>query len=164
MGNEYRLQVEKLGFYYNKEYGYHRHVKFDKELYLKLIENPSIYFKFEGISLKRKHLHKTDLQTFKTFEEAYHQLMIELMELQIQTIRNAIGNSEIKTIYIDGGFTDNDVFMKLMSCHFSSFKVLSSHSPLGSALGAAMVISNKKVNPKFLKENYQMKKLVPLLL
>jgi sugar (pentulose or hexulose) kinase len=164
MGNEYRLQVEKLGFYYNKEYGYHRNIKFDKEVYLKLIENPSIYFKFEGISLKRKHLHKTDLQTFKTFEEAYHQLMIELMELQIQTIRNAIGNSEIRTIFIDGGFTDNDVFMKLMSCHFRSFKVLSSHSPLGSALGAAMVISNKKVNPKFLKENYQMKKLMPLLL
>ena len=89
--------------------------------------------------------------------------MIELMELQIQTIRNAIGNSEIRTIYIDGGFTDNDVFMKLMSFNFSEFKVLSSQSPLGSALGAAMVISNKKLNPKFLKENYRMKKLVPLL-
>ena len=164
MGKEYRLQIEKLGRYYNKEYGYHRSIKFNKELYLKLIENSSIYFKFEGISLKRKHLHKTDLQTFKTFEEAYHQLMIELMELQIQTIRKAIGNSEIKTIYIDGGFTDNDVFMKLMSCNFSEFKVLSSQSPLGSALGAAMVISNKKVNPKFLKENYRMKKLIPLLL
>jgi len=164
MGKEYQLQVEKLGNYYNKEYGYHRSIKFDKELYLKLIENPSIYFKFEGISLKRKHIDKTYLASFKTFEEAYHQLMIELMELQIQTIHNAIGNTEIKTIYIDGGFTDNDVFMKLMSHNFSEFKVLSSQSPLGSALGAAMVISNKKVNPKFLKENYHMKKLMPLLL
>ena len=164
MGNEYRLQVEKLGNYYKKEYGYHREVKFDKDLYLKLIEKPSIYFKFEGISLKRKQLHKTDLQPFKTFEEAYHQLMIELMELQIHTIQKAIGNSEIGKIYIDGGFTDNDVFMKLMSHHFSDFKVLSTHSPLGSALGAAMVISNKKVTSKFLKENYRMKKLMPLLL
>ena len=86
------------------------------------------------------------------------------MELQIQTIRKAIGNSEIKTIYIDGGFTDNDVFMKLMSHHFNEFKVLSTQSPLGSALGAAMVISNKKVKASFLKENYRMKKLVPLLL
>ncbi|MBZ9630077.1 carbohydrate kinase [Salegentibacter sp. LM13S] len=164
MGNEYRLQVEKLGEYYKKEYGYHRNVKFDKDLYLKLIEKPSIYFKFEGISLQRKKINKTDLESFKTFEEAFHQLMIELMELQIQTIRKAIGNSEIKTIYIDGGFTDNDVFMKLMSHHFSEFKVLSTQSPLGSALGAAMVISNKKVKASFLKENYRMKKLVPLLL
>ncbi|PKD17721.1 carbohydrate kinase [Salegentibacter salinarum] len=164
MGNEYRLQVEKLGEYYGKEYGYHREIKFNKNLYLKLIENPSIYFKFEGISLQRKKLHKTDLEPFQTFEEAFHQLMIELMELQIQTIRKAIGNSEIKTIYIDGGFTDNDVFMKLMSHHFSEFKVLATQSPLGSALGAAMVISNKKVKTSFLKENYRMKKLVPLLL
>ncbi|MBW2962548.1 FGGY-family carbohydrate kinase [Mesonia aestuariivivens] len=164
MGNEYRIQVEKLGEYYGKEYGYHREVKFDQELYIRLIEKPSIYFKFEGISLQRKELHQTDLKPFPTFEKAYHQLMIELMELQIHTIKNAIGNSPIYKIYIDGGFTDNDVFMKLMAHHFSEFKVLSTHSPLGSALGAAMVISNKKVDAKFLKENYRMKKLVPLLL
>lgn len=164
MGNEYRIQVEKLSQSYKKEYGYHRSVKFNLDLYLKLIQKPSIYFKFEGISLKRKQLHKTDLVSFNTFEEAYHQLMIELMELQIHTIRKAIGSSDIKTIYIDGGFTDNDVFMKLISHHFSKFTVLSTESPLGSALGAAMVISNKKVKSKFLKENYRMKKLTPLLL
>lgn len=162
MGNEYRLQVEKLCEYYKKEYGYHREVKFDQNIYLTLIEKPAVYFKFEGISLK--HLpEKTNLETFDTFEQAYHQLLIELMELQIDTIKKAIGNSKIKKIFIDGGFTDNDVFMKLMSHHFSSFKVLSTHSPLGSALGAAMVISDKQITSQFLKENYRMKKLVPLL-
>jgi len=161
MGNEYRLQVEKLTDYYEKEYGYHREVQFNRDIYLKLIEKPKVYFKFEGISLQRLP-HETELEPFATFEEAYHQLMIELMELQIDTISNAIGNSDIKTIYIDGGFTDNDVFMKLMSHHFSSYKVLSTQSPLGSALGAAMVISDKQVTSKFLKENYRMKKLVPL--
>ena len=161
MGNEYRLQVEKLTDYYKKEYGYHLEVQFNKDIYLKLIEKPKVYFKFEGISLQRLP-QETDLEHFATFEEAYHQLMIELMELQIDTISNAIGNSEIRTIYIDGGFTDNDVFMKLMSHHFSNFKVLSTQSPLGSALGAAMVISDKQVTSKFLKENYRMKKLVPL--
>ena len=164
MGNEYRLQVEKLGDYYQKEYGYHRDVKFNKDLYLKLIKNPSIYFKFEGISLQRKKLKETDLESFNSFEEAFHQLMIELMELQLQTIRKAIGNSDIKKIYIDGGFTDNDVFMKMMSHHFSEFEILSTQSPLGSALGAAMVISDKKVKDSFLKENYRMKKLIPLLI
>ncbi len=48
--------------------------------------------------------------------------MIELMDLQIHTITNAVGNSEIKNIYIDGGFTDNDVFMKLMSHHFQHYQ------------------------------------------
>jgi L-fuculokinase len=162
MGNEYRLQVEKLCEYYHKEYGYHREVKFDQNMYLSLIEKPSVYFKFEGISLQRLP-QKTELEQFETFEIAYHQLMIELMELQVDTIIKAIGNSNIKKIYIDGGFTDNDVFMKILSHHFYSFKILSTHSPLGSALGAAMVISDKKITSRFLKENYRMKKLVPLL-
>jgi L-fuculokinase len=161
MGNEYRLQVENLSAYYKKEYGYHREVQFNQDIYLKLMQNPAMYFKFEGIALQRLP-QETALEPFDTFEEAYHQLMIELMELQIDTINNAIGNSDIKTIYIDGGFTDNDVFMKLMSHHFSNFKILSTQSPLGSALGAAMVISDKKVTNSFLKENYRMKKLVPL--
>lgn len=164
MGNEYRIQVEKLSKYYGKEYGYHQEVKFDEELYLRLIDKPAVYFRFEGISLQRKILQETDLKPFATFEEAYHQLMIELMELQQSTIKNAIGNTEIKKMYIDGGFTDNDVFMKLMAHHFKDFKILSTQSPLGSALGAAMVISKNKVDSKFLKKNYRMKKLMPLLL
>ncbi|WP_051200146.1 FGGY family carbohydrate kinase, partial [Flavobacterium subsaxonicum] len=51
MGNEYRLQVEKLTDYYEKEYGYHREVRFDQDIYLKLMEKPAVYFKFEGIAL-----------------------------------------------------------------------------------------------------------------
>ncbi|MFP5438264.1 MAG: FGGY-family carbohydrate kinase [Bacteroidia bacterium] len=161
MGNEYRLQVEQLNEYFGKEYGYHHNIAFDADIYLNLVKKPAVYFQFGGLSLQKRE-GDTDLSVFGTFEEAYHQLMIELMEQQVSTITNAIGDSDINSIYIDGGFTDNDVFMKLMSHHFSNFKVLSTQSPLGSALGAAMVISDKKVTNKFLKENYAMKKLVPL--
>ncbi len=165
MGNEYRIQVEELCKYYGKEYGYHRSVKFNKEIYLKLISNSGIYFKFKEITLKRKQIYNTDFEHFESIEEAFHQLMIELMKLQVQTIKTAIGNNtDIKQIYIDGGFTDNDVFVKLMAYHFQDYKIRTSKSPLGSALGAAMVISNKKLSSKFLKENYKLKKLTPLLL
>ncbi len=164
MGNEYRIQIEELSKFYHKEYGAHRNIKFDKGIYLKLISNPGIYFKFKGITLKRKQINKTDLEHFESFEEAFHQLMIELMDMQVQTIKKAIGNNKlIKLIYIDGGFTDNDVFVKLIAHHFQEYKIRTTKSPLGSALGAAMIISNKKLNANFLKENYKMKKLTPLL-
>ncbi len=127
------------------------------------MKHQAVYFRFEGIALKRKMISETDLNSFATFEEAYHQLMIELMDLQIHTIKNAIGNSEINTIYIDGGFTDNDVFMKLMSHHFQDYSVMSTHSPLGSALGASMVISNKEIDETFLQQHYQMNLLQPLI-
>ena len=165
MGNEYRIQVEKLCKIYGKEYGFHKAVKFDKEIYKRLISNSGIYFKFEGITLKRKQILKTDLQSFPTFKEAFHQLMIELMELQVQTIKMAIGtNKNIKQIYIDGGFTDNDVYVKLMAHHFKDYKIRTSTSSLGTALGAAMVVTNKRIKSNFLKENYKLEKLPPLLL
>lgn len=162
MGNEYKIQVRKLGEYYDKEYGYHRSVKFDQELYLKLIKEPSIHFKFEGIRLERKQLEQTNLTPFKTFEAAFHQLMIELIELQVKVIKMAIGDTKISKIYIDGGFTDNDIFIKLIAALFKDFRIRTTVSPLGSALGAAMVISNKKLNKNFLKEHYKMNKLTPL--
>lgn len=162
MGNEYKIQVKKLTTYYDKEYGYHRAVAFDKGLYLQLVKNPMVHFKFEGIDKKRDQPCTTDLKPFKTFEEAYHQLMIELMELQVNSVQMAIGTTSIKRIYIDGGFIDNDIFVKLMGHHFKEYSVRTTTSPLGSALGAAMVISNKKLDKKFLKKNYKMNKLTPL--
>lgn len=162
MGNEYKLQVEKLSKHYNKEYGYHRTIKFNKKLYLKLTKEPSIYFKFEGIKRNSDQLQKTNLNPFKTFEEAFHQLMIELLKLQVTSVKMAIKNTPLKRIYIDGGFTDNDIFVKLMGYYFKDFSVRTTKSPLGSALGAAMVISKKQLNKKFLKENYKIHKLTPL--
>lgn len=162
MGNEYKLQVKKLSTHYGKEYGYHKEVKFDADIYLELIKNTTSHFKFEGINLKREQPKETTLKPFKTFEEAFHKLMIELMELQIATVKMAIGDTSIKKIYIDGGFTDNDIFVKLMGYHFKEYKVRTTKSPLGSALGACMVLSNKQLGKKFLKENYKMKKIVPL--
>lgn len=162
MGNEYKIQVKILGDHYQKEYGFHRTIQFDTALYLKLIKEPSIYFKFEGIRLQRKEIQKTNLAPFKTFDEAYHQLMIELIALQVQMIKMAIGATTIKKIYIDGGFTDNDIFVKLIGLHFKEYSVRTTASPLGSALGAAMVVSNKKLDRKFLKKNYKMNKLTPL--
>jgi len=76
----------------------------------------------------------------------------------------AFSNTRIKKIYLEGGFIDNDIFVKLMGHHFRDYKVITTKSPLGSALGAAMVISKKGLNKKFLKENYQLQKLYPLKL
>ncbi|AWX43711.1 hypothetical protein HME9304_00702 [Flagellimonas maritima] len=162
MGNEYKLQVKKLTEHFNKSDGHHRGMKFDFDIYRKIQENTAPHFKFEGIQLKHERAKNTNLSVFDSFEEGYHQLMFELLRLQYQTIKRAIGNSPIKKIYIDGGFTDNDIFVKLIANHFKQYKVRTTQSPLGSALGAAMVMGNEKLDKSFFKERYRMKKLMPL--
>ena len=158
LGNEYKIQVEKLGSYYEKKKGHHRKIKFDGQLFSKLNKSKKKYFKLESISNNSDKLAQTDLSKFSTYREAYHQLMIELMELQIQSIDLAIGNSLIKKIFIDGGFADNDLFVKMITNHFKKYKIRTTQSPLGSALGAAMMVSKKKVKKNFLKKHYAMVK------
>ena len=160
LGNEYKVQVEKLRSHYVKEEGYHRSIKFDEQLFLKLKNSSKKYFRLESIDKNSNELSKTNLSKFATYEEAYHQLMIELMELQIETINLAIGKSSIEKIFIDGGFADNDSFVKIIAHHFNKYKIRTTQSPLGSALGAAIIVSNRKVKKNFLKKHYAMKKQV----
>jgi len=57
---------------------------FNKEkLRKKLKKSPKKYFKLESIASYSNEVSKTDLANFSTFKKAYHQLMIELMELHI---------------------------------------------------------------------------------
>jgi sugar (pentulose or hexulose) kinase len=90
--------------------------------------------------------------------------MTELVLLQLKSIKNAIGEDAIKRIYIDGGFSNNDLFIKLLSHHFRDKKLSTTDASLGSALGAAISISDKKLNSKFLKKNYSLKKHVPFII
>lgn len=158
LGNEYRLQVEKIGAHFGKEYGYHRSIKFDEVMYYRLKSNNQYYFHFESINLPRNQPEATQLDIFENFETAFHQLMLELTELQIQSAQQAIGDTNIKKIYIDGGFADNDIYIQLLLKHFKNYKFRTTKSPLGSSLGAAMIISDKEVNDDFLKKHYAMKK------
>ena len=161
LGNEYKIQVDKLHTHYSKDYDDHRKMEFDQNVYLKLKEDYRHYFRFESIQSDRKQPQKTSLKQFKTFKEAFHQLMLELMELQIQSVERVIGNSDISKLYVDGGFADNQIYIGLLSNHFRNFKLLTTKSPLGSALGAAMVISDQEVGEDFLIKSYGLKRHQP---
>lgn len=164
LGNEYRLQVEKLCTFFGKDYGYHRGILFDERLYFRQISDPTPKFRFESLNTSRIQPNETIFSTFPDFETAFHRLMIELMTEQLNSAHRAIGSTPIEKIYVDGGFADNDIFIKLASYHFKQYKLRTTQSPLGSALGAALVISDKRIKAEFLKKHYAMKKHKPLIL
>ncbi len=165
MGNEYKTQVKKLCEYYKEDPSYHKNVKFDISIYLKLKESNRQFFRFEEMKFENQSKsNQVDLSVFSSFEEAFHQLMIELVQTQVKTTRLAIGKSVIKKIYIDGGFVENEIFVKLIALNFKEYKVRTTQSPLGSALGAAMVIADTKLDSRFLKDCYQVKKSKPPVL
>lgn len=164
LGNEYKLQAEQLCEHFGKPYGAHKVVTFDPKIFQKLTGQNVHHYHFESIHFPREQAEQTSYAAFTSFEEAYHQLMIELVELQVASAKLAIGNTPVRKIYIDGGFADNEIFVQLLSMAFPAYKLRTTKSPLGSALGAAIVISDKKVGRKFLKKHYTMRKHTPLVL
>lgn len=162
LGNEYKLQVKKLNEQFGVSEDYHRAVKFDYDTYFEIIKDFDYMFKWESIADENMPS-KTNLP-YNKFEHAYHQLMTELVLLQIKSIKKVIGDGEIKRLYVDGGFSDNDLYIKLLSHYFRDKKLRTTDSSLGSSLGAAIAISDKKLNSKFLKRNYSLKKHVPFII
>ena len=159
LGREYRTQVKHLHDFYNKTYGYHRDVKFDKDIYTKLKGNFQPNFRFEHIEIQREQPAMINLEQFATFEEALHQLVLELVFMQAQCITRAIGSTQIRKLYIDGGFANNDLYVQMLVDQFPNLKIRITKSPLGSALGASMVTSKLDLKKKFLKNQYAMKKV-----
>ena len=125
-------------------------------------EDFKYHFKWE--CLEDEHMPNQTNFDFDDYDHAYHQLMTELVLLQIKSVNKAIGDDKIKRLYIDGGFSDNDLYIKLLAHHFPEKKLRTTDASLGSALGAAIAISDTKLNSKFLKENYALKKHVPLII
>lgn len=161
LGNEYKLQVAKLDECFGVEDDYHRKVKFNYDTYFEIMQDFEYCFKWE--SIRDENMPSETRLFYDEYEHAYHQLMIELVLLQIKRIREALGNNEIAKIYVDGGFSNNDIYIKLLSHHFRDKKLRTTEASLGSALGAAISISDTKLNSKFLKKNYALKKHVPFI-
>jgi hypothetical protein len=97
----------------------------------------------ESLSRREEEPPATDPGRFLSFEEAYHRLLIELTERQVDTIYLAMGKTPIEKIYIDGGFADNDIFLQILALRLPHYEFVPSHNARGSALGAALAISKR---------------------
>ena len=94
---------------------------------------------YKSVGFKRGKSWSDNLSTFESFDEAYNALMRLLVEQQIAST-NLILQSNIKTIFVDGGFSQNKIFMQLLAESYREIKVYAASVVQASALGAAMVI------------------------
>ncbi|WP_258103503.1 FGGY family carbohydrate kinase [Marinoscillum sp. MHG1-6] len=104
-----------------------------------------------------------DLGIFDDYQDAYFHLMDELTDLQVASLKLAIGKSEIKKIFIDGGFSSSEVFVQLLANKLPDYEIYSTSFALGTALGAALLVNYRTLPENFMKENYKIKKHSPIL-
>ncbi|WGK65249.1 FGGY-family carbohydrate kinase [Croceiramulus getboli] len=162
LGKEHEFQVQQLNAQFKVQPGTHKKLSFDLEMYQRLRAADQSVFHWKHLPNKSSKALKE--AEFGSFEEAYHQLVMELTQLQVASIKAAQGTTPIKRIYVDGGFSNNEIYISLLSHHLREMKLRTTNASLGSALGAALCIKDDTLNSKFLKENYALRKHKPFIL
>jgi L-fuculokinase len=100
--------------------------------------------------LKASVFGKRELAAFDSFGQAYHRLMMDIMEQQVASTRLVLHDTDVRRIFVDGGFGRNQVYMHLLAAAFPDMEVFAASIPQATAMGAALAIHshwNKRILP-----------------
>jgi sugar (pentulose or hexulose) kinase len=86
---------------------------------------------------------KRSLAEFADHRAAYCAMIQDIVSMQIQSSKLVLRGGNVKDIFVDGGFSRNDLFMSLLSRAFPAQRVHAATVAQASALGAALVIHEK---------------------
>ncbi len=129
-GYEYEQEVKRIADHFNQDIIRFRTVHFEPELIKKLQQTIP-----QNISFKER-----DLSLFENETEAYHQLMLDIMNQQKLSTGLVLKDTPVKRIFVDGGFSKNAVYMNLLASAFPSMEVYAASMAQATAIGAAMAI------------------------
>lgn len=167
LGNEYAHQKKKLEQYFGRK-GEQAEIEPDESLLEKLIsENDSA----KKLQLETAHSSgpypgkepgEWNLEVFSSYEEAYHQLMLDLVSIQAHCIELAQGGEDIDELIVTGGFSQNNFFVRLLASRFPNKEIYTASLPHASALGAALAVNNDQdTNNVALKELPDLRRHLP---
>ncbi|MGB8491670.1 MAG: FGGY family carbohydrate kinase [Bacteroidales bacterium] len=150
LGNLHVMGVKMLNEHFRTTEDFYKLVRFDHELYSMLRKRYTgdrrAFLNIGPASGEFRE--RIDLFDFKSFDEAYHQMMSELCELTIESVKLILPEKDdTENIYITGGFARNEIFIKLITRAFPDKKVYTTEISNATALGAAIVVY-RSINDK----------------
>ncbi|HQF48782.1 carbohydrate kinase [Flavobacterium alvei] len=147
-GNTHEVQSKRISDHFNLPKDFYKEITYNKDIIADLrITN------FKEISLnKDRYIEKCpfenrNLDNFKNYEIAYHQLIMDIIAQQVLSTKLVIHNSPVKKVFVDGGFSKNSIFMNLLAQAFPEMEVYAASMAQASALGAALSV-HSSWNPK----------------
>ncbi|EOZ93485.1 Rhamnulokinase RhaK in alpha-proteobacteria [Indibacter alkaliphilus LW1] len=145
IGEEHKVQIEKLYAYFQLERGYYKALSFEKKLYQKAKSKNRKRFRFEYLKPEvygLTHATATDWKGFADFEDAYYSFIHELTDLQVASLSLVLnGDTSVKKLYIDGGFNANPIFVEMLRDKLSGISIETTDFALGTALGAGILVN-----------------------
>jgi hypothetical protein len=145
LGHIHDVNVQRLSIHYNVPENAFKEVKPNEEkLWMLLVKSKqeTIFFQ-KGIPTDFID-EIVDLNQFQNFDDAYHQLMIDITRLALESLKLVTPkNDDTKALYISGGFSRNDLFIRLLATAAHNKAVYTSEVDNATALGAALVIQTR---------------------
>jgi sugar (pentulose or hexulose) kinase len=126
-GNEHEEQTKRLAEHFQKPTDYFKTVKYEAELIEKL---NNLYIPFA----------ERDLEDFETYQEAYHQLILDIIAQQKTSTELVTYNAPVKQFFVDGGFGKNEIYMNLLAKAFPDMEIYAASVAQATSLGAALAI------------------------
>ena len=140
-GYEHEAQTKRLATHFGVPDGYYKTVLFDPQLIDALRANSEPIADGDRFTLlKNSPFVNRDLAIFGSYEEAYHQFILDLITQQLISTELVLHNSPVRRIFVDGGFSKNPIFMNLLANAFPEVEVFAASVAQASALGAALVM------------------------
>lgn len=156
-GNEYEQQVKRIAAHFNVDTIRFRNIMYNPEI-IKKIKKSKPQVRYEDDFKKESVFATRDLTGFKNDTEAYHQLVLDLVNLQAASTQLVLKDTPVKRIFVDGGFSKNNVFMNLLAAEFNTLEVFAASMAQASAVGAALTIhsawNNKAVPNDIIQLKY----------
>lgn len=139
LGKEHDYQVERIASHFKVNKEFITALPFDQDVFKKIRAEKKTEFYpscMEGSGPFPEHQTKSwSISVFKNANEAYHQLIYDLIYMLNVSIQ-LIDQPEVETLFVDGGFARNSIFLNTLSFAFEKKKVLASYLPQSTAMGA----------------------------
>jgi len=139
-GYDHEQQVRRLADYFQCSPAAATTVGFDPECVAGLRNRRELWGRKEGGMGKASVFGRRDLAVFESFEQAYHCLMMDIMDQQAASTRLVLQGADVRRIFVDGGFGKNKVYMHLLAEAFPDIEVFAASISQATALGAALAI------------------------
>jgi len=140
-GYEHEQQVKRLADFFKKTMDHYSSVKCDLQILAGLNKKRSV--KTGSNDNRQSDFQFRKLEEFSSYEEAYHQLIADIIIQQVRSTNIVLKGTEVKKIFVDGGFGKNPIYMKLLAASFPDIEVYAASVAQATAMGTALAIHPK---------------------
>ncbi|MEO6148658.1 MAG: FGGY family carbohydrate kinase [Mucilaginibacter sp.] len=139
-GLEHEQQASRIAAHFNAPADAYKNIRFDVEVITRLQEKKPVKEDEDDSPLKKSVFAQRDLSAFADYNEAYHQLMLDLVHQQCKSTKFVLEGTDAKKIFVDGGFSKNSIFMHLLASAFPHIEVYAASMAQATAMGTALAI------------------------